>query len=276
MSRARREPRSTDSSKVKCSSGTERVLRRWAIPERRKPAARCSPSCASRAADSGPRTVKNTLACDWSPEISTPVSVTMPTRGSRTSRRISSASSRWICSAMRARRGALMTPSSEGARDLDHLEDLELVPDLHVVEVLDAESALETRFHFLHVVLEALERIELAGVHDHSAADDAHRRAAAHQTVGHHAAGDRADLGNLADVAHFDRADHRLLALWREHAVDRGLHVVDRVVDDVVVADIDAGVLGELARRGVRARVESDHPRLRAHRQVVGGLGDSP
>ena len=70
MRRESRAPRSTDSSYSKCSSGTERVLRRCARLERRNPAARCRPSRASWATDSAPRTVKKTLACDWSRETS--------------------------------------------------------------------------------------------------------------------------------------------------------------------------------------------------------------
>jgi hypothetical protein len=50
--------------------------------------------------------VKNTRACDWSALTSTSVIVTMlETRGSFNSVRMSSASSRWICSAMRRVRG---------------------------------------------------------------------------------------------------------------------------------------------------------------------------
>src|SRR5258706_3558062 len=163
MSRERRAPRSTDSSYSKCSSGTERVLRRCARLERRNPAARCRPSRASRAADSAPSTVKNTLAWDWSRDTSTAVRVIMPgpTGGSRSSRRMISASSRWIGSAMRARRGAVIVGKGprtrarlrERARDLDHFEDLELVTHLHVVEVLQAQAALEARLHLAHVLL---------------------------------------------------------------------------------------------------------------------------
>ena len=57
--------------------------------------------------------------------------------------------------------------------------------------------------HFAHVVLEALERIELAVVDDHVVAQQAHLRAALDHAFEHHTAGDRADLGDLEDLAHF-------------------------------------------------------------------------
>jgi hypothetical protein len=60
-----------------------------------------------------------------------------------------------------------------------------------------------------------------------------------------------------------------------EHAGQRGLHVVDGVVDDVVVADLHAAAFGELARLRIRAHVEADHDRLRRERQVDVGFGDA-
>src|SRR3954467_10570326 len=109
--------------------------------------------------------------------------------------------------------------SGDRTGDLDDLEHLELVADLEVVEVLEAEAALEALLHLAHVLLEALERIELAGVDHHAAADEAHGRAAAHHAVGHHAAGHGAHLRDLEDVAHLDGADHAFLALGGQHAV---------------------------------------------------------
>ena len=67
--------------------------------------------------------------------------------------------------------------------DFDDLEDLELVAFLDVVVVLQRQAALEAGLDLAHVVLEALERIELAGVDDHVVAQQAHLRAAAHHAV---------------------------------------------------------------------------------------------
>jgi hypothetical protein len=63
---------------------------------RRKPLARFSPARTSSRRVASASDVKNTLACAKSGETSTPVSVIMPTRGSFSSERRMSESSRWI------------------------------------------------------------------------------------------------------------------------------------------------------------------------------------
>src|SRR6185437_14040199 len=63
MRRESRTPRSTDSSYSNASSGTVRVVRRWASWLRRKPAARCRSSRACCASEAAPSTVKYTFAC---------------------------------------------------------------------------------------------------------------------------------------------------------------------------------------------------------------------
>ena len=56
-------------------------------------------------------------------------------------------------------------------------------------------------------------------------------------------------------------AEHGLAQRRRQQAGHRLLHVVDEIVDDVVVADFDAGALGGLARFLVGANVEADDRR---------------
>src|SRR5262245_16817538 len=130
--------------------------------------------------------------------------VMRPTRGSLTSSRSNSASSRWIWSATRCARCEclFMAPwaarrrfALQRARYFDDLVDLELVALFDRVEVLEREPALEARLHFAHVVLEALQRIELAVVDHHAVAQHAHARAAPHQPFEHVASRDGADLG---------------------------------------------------------------------------------
>ena len=53
-----------------------------------------------------------------------------------------------------------------------------------------------------------------------------------------------------------------------------GLDVVDRVVDHLVRTDVDAFLLGELARVLVGPDVEADHDRVRGHRERDVVLGD--
>src|SRR5665213_3976181 len=98
-------------------------------------------------------------ATDRSPASITAVTVTLPTRGSLTSRRSSSASERCICAAMRAARALLLAAISSGrsldrARDFDAREAFDLIGDTHVLIVLHPYAALGSRSDFVHVVLE--------------------------------------------------------------------------------------------------------------------------
>src|SRR5512140_2977116 len=94
-------------------------------------------------------------------------------------------------------------------RDALHGEDLDMVADLDVVEPFEADTALETGLHLAHIVLEPAERPDLALVHDDVVADQARLRVAAARdpAVGHHAAGNRAELRDLERVAHLGDAE---------------------------------------------------------------------
>ena len=140
---------------------------------------------------------------------------------------------------------------------------LDDVADPHVLVVLERHAALLARLHLGDFVLEALERRQLALMHDDAVADKAHVRAALHDAVGNPAAGDCPDLGNVEQLENLRVAQHRLAQRRRQHPRERGLHIVDEIIDDVVVADLDAGLLGEIARLLVRAHVEPEDHRLR-------------
>src|SRR5574341_1990630 len=130
----------------------------------------------------------------------------MPMRGSLSSR-ISSARSRWIWSATRklrlgmerclwriglswpalknkprrlSRAGFASRANSALQRSGDFLdfEELELIALGDVVVVLQLDAALEAFLDFAHIVLHALERLELAGVDDHVVAQQAEARVA--------------------------------------------------------------------------------------------------
>src|SRR5437773_11820398 len=83
--------------------------------------------------------------------------------------------------------------------------DFELVADLEVVEVFHGHAALETGFHLAHVVLEALEGIDLARMDDHVVAQHTHHCVAAHETLEHHASSHGPDRGHLENPAHVDQ-----------------------------------------------------------------------
>src|SRR3989442_4814165 len=181
---------------------------RFASCERRNPDARFRP-CFASSRWSLLGVVKEALAWEKSGDTSTSVMVIMPTRGSRSSRCTSSESSRWIRSPSfcgrpleRFTKGLLQT-----SRNLQDLEHLELVAFLEIREVLQRHAALEARLDLAHVVLEALERVDLAGMDDDVVAQHADLRIALDQALLHVAAGDGADLGDAEHLLHLDQPE---------------------------------------------------------------------
>src|SRR4029077_18408979 len=81
--------------------------------------------------------------------------------------------------------------------DVEAFDDVAL---LHVLVVGERHAALLAGLHLAHLVLETLERRKLAFVDHDIVADEAHPRAAAHDTVGDAAAGNLADLGDREDL----------------------------------------------------------------------------
>ena len=165
--------------------------------------------------------------------------------------------------------------ASQRAADFLDVVALDDVADAHVLVVLEGHAAFLAGLHLRDLVLEALERRELALVHDDIVADEPHMRAALHDAVGDPAARDVADLGDVEDLEDLRVAEHRLAQGRRQHAGQRRLHVIHQIVDDVVVADLDAGLLGEIARLLVGAHVEAEDDRLRGLRQRHVRFGDA-
>src|SRR5208282_6101330 len=123
---------------------------------------------------------------------------------------------------------------------LPHLEGLDRVPDPDVV-VADADTALVALADLGRVLLEPPQRLHRQVVGDHHAVPGQPRlvtavdRAAADDAAGH-----VADPGYPEDLPDLGRAELDLLELGLEHALERGLDLFDRLVDDRVVADLDA------------------------------------
>src|SRR4051794_9461858 len=160
-------------------------------------------------------------------------------------------------------------------RDLLHLEGLDDVALLDVLVVPQDQAALEALADLGGVVLLALQRREVEVVgHDGTVTDETHLGVAPDHTTGDHAAGDVADLRRAEDRADLRLAEGRLLVLRLEHALERGLDLLDRVVDDRVVPDLHALAVGQLRRLALRADVEADDDRVGRGRQVDVGLGD--
>src|SRR6202023_4352835 len=157
---------------------------------------------------------------------------------------------------------------------LPHLERLDDVLDPDVV-VAHADTALVAFADLGHVVLEPAQAFDREVVGDDHAVPDDPRLAVARDRAGaDDAARDAADARHPEDLADLRRAELGLLELGLEHALERGLHFLDRLVDDRVVADVDALALRELARPAGRPDVEADDHRFRGDGQVHVVLGD--
>src|SRR5688572_28301080 len=136
-------------------------------------------------------------------------------------------------------RGMALASRSELAGDLDALEALDLDLHLHVVVALDANATFGAGAHFGRIILEPLERLELA-LKDHDVVTQhAHRVVPAHIALDHEAPGHGAELARAENLANFGKAHDLLLDLRREHAGQCGANVIDRLVNDAVVADLD-------------------------------------
>ena len=116
---------------------------------------------------------------------------------------------------------------------------------------------------------------ELALVDDDAVADQADMGAALDHTVGDAATGDLADLRHVEDLQDLGLAETLLAQGRRQHARQGRFDVIHEVVDDVVVADLDAVALGRLARFLVGTHVEADDDGLRGLRQGDVRLGDA-
>src|SRR5687768_7868337 len=162
----------------------------------------------------------------------------------------------------------------EGSRDFLGAVALDDVADLHVVEVLDGDTAFVALLHLTDVVLEPAQRADGTVVYLDAVADDAHARLPRDRAVAHVASGDDADLRRLERLTHFRLAEDDLALLGAKHALERGADVVHGIVDDLVQLDLDAFALRGIARVVVRTHVEADDDRAsRASEQNV-ALGD--
>ena len=87
-------------------------------------------------------------------------------------------------------------------RDSLHREYLDDVADLEVVELVEADAALEPGLHLARVVLESPQRSDLAFVDDDVVSEEACLGVAGARDapLGDHAAGDGAELRDLEDV----------------------------------------------------------------------------
>ena len=93
--------------------------------------------------------------------------------------------------------------------------------------------------------------------------------------VGNHTAADVADFRYADDLADFHRTGNLLFFFRRQHAAHGRFHIVDGIIDDVVVADFHVFIFGQFASGCIRAHVEADDERARSNRQIDVAFGNA-
>ncbi len=123
----------------------------------------------------------------------------------------------------------------------------------------EVDAALEALADLGDVVLEASQTGDLEAFDDDdTVARDARLGATLDLAALDHRSGDVAELGRAEDLADLGGARLALLVLRLEHALEGELDLLDRLVDDRVVADLDAFLLGVLRVLAFGANVEAD------------------
>src|SRR2546423_3600677 len=112
-----------------------------------------------------------------------------------------------------ARRVLRRGPGRRGqrARHLLLAVALEDIANLNVIEILDADSALESLADFLDIILEAAKRSDRADVNLDAVANDAHSSLPVDDTAADRAASDDPHTRHLEQLANFRLAEDDLL-----------------------------------------------------------------
>src|SRR4051812_39580232 len=162
------------------------------------------------------------------------------------------------------------------ARDLAHLEGLDHVVDLDVVERPQADTALVALADLGRVVLEPAEGLHRQVVGDHgSVTHEPRLRVADDRAAADQRTGDVADARHPEDLADLRRAELDLLVDRLEHALESGLDLVDRLVDDRVVPDVHPFAVGEHGGLTLGPDVEAQDDDVVGQREVDVALGDA-
>src|SRR5262249_15579097 len=161
-----------------------------------------------------------------------------------------------------AQAAASLAAALGSERTLDRL-DVEALDDVAGPQVLivgERHAAFLPRRHLSDLALEALQGRERSLVDHDVVADEPHLGTALDLPLGHAAASDLADLGDIEDLEDGRVTQRDLAQGGCEQPRHRRLHVVDEIVDDVVVADLDARLVGQRLGLDVGAHVEPyDH-----------------
>src|SRR5262245_19627932 len=158
-------------------------------------------------------------------------------------------------------------PLLQGSLHLLDAEGLDNVADLDVVVAGNFQAALEALADLGDIVLDAFERVQAGTavrrwVNHDAFANEPDLGVAANDALSHEAAGHRADATDLEGLADHGspQIDHFLDRL--ELAFQSGADVVGQVVNDVVLANLHAFVLGQCAGAVVGNRVKANDQRV--------------
>ena len=137
---------------------------------------------------------------------------------------------------------------------------------MDIVVLLQTDTALVALCHFLHVVLETLQRGDLVFEDHHAVADDADLGLTGYLTVGDIGAGDHAHIGNADRLTHLGAAENDFLILGSQHTLHSRFNFVYAIVNDAVGAHVYPVTLCHIGGVLIGTDVE-------AHDDGVGGGG---
>src|SRR5882724_13691410 len=118
-----------------------------------------------------------------------------------------------------------------GSNLLDYIR-LNLVSDLDVIKVFQADTTLEAFTHFRNVIFETTQRSDVAFPTDHPIANQSRAGVAANVAIDDHRAGNHTCFGNPENFTHVSLADDSLFFDGLEHANHRSPNFFFNLVND--------------------------------------------
>src|SRR5690606_2882020 len=134
---------------------------------------------------------------------------------------------------------------------------------------------VEARTHFLNVVLEAAQRFQCTSPDNHVVAQQTYLGIATHHAIGDHTTCHLADTGDAVDLTNLHHTDNFFAFLGRQHAGQCVTYVIHSIVDDVVVAQVNAVILRKLLGALLGTHVKADDDGVRCNRQVDVAFGNT-
>ncbi len=163
----------------------------------------------------------------------------------------------------------------QGTCDFLDFKDFELIAFFDVVEIFQGQTAFEAGFDFFCIILEAFQRIEFTGPDHDVLTQQAYRCTAFDDAFEYIATCNRTDFADQNNLTNLDQTQSLFAFFWRQHAGHRCLDFVYCIVNDVVVANINAVGFCQLASRSISTGVKADDDRFRSNREVDVGLGNA-